>query len=151
MTRLLPILFLLLPGLTLAETLWDEMQACKPLPDDERLACFDSLVADDRQIPAEIAATPEGGSKEQQQEFGREHKTTPELARLDTTVEEVLTDALGKLVVILDNGQIWRLVENKRGVRFDPGQHVTITRGIFNSFFLEADDGSRKLRVKRIR
>ena len=56
-----------------------------------------------------------------------------------------------KLLVVLENGQKWRSVENIRRVRLKEGQTVEITEGFISGYSLKVVDKKIALRVKRIK
>lgn len=72
--------------------------------------------------------------------------------QITTTVTEVLTDALGNYVLILDNGQMWRSTSNKtfRG-RIRTGWSVTIRKIWSGGFRMKIEDKRGFLGVVRIR
>ena len=153
---------------------------CAQITDDrERLACFDRTFANEAKIVAQLA---EAERKAEAEEFGltpkqirereeRQAKRTgavaadeaaaaPALATEDSkdgfkvtaAVTEVLTDALGNYVVILDNGQIWRSTANKslRG-SIRPGAQAEIVKIWSGGYRMTFKDRSGFLGVARMR
>ena len=92
---------------------------------------------------------PEAGSAS---DFGREHwessRQTPDSIR--ASVASVERGGYGKLVVTLDNGQVWQQKGSEK-FQLREGEAVVIERGALNSFFLSKADGTRRLRVSRLR
>jgi hypothetical protein len=73
-----------------------------------------------------------------------------ELARLRAHVAELSRAGDGRMVFTLDNGQIWLQVLDEGDLLLRPGDAVTISRGLFHSYMLQAASG-RGCRVTRIR
>jgi hypothetical protein len=60
-------------------------------------------------------------------------------------------NAYGKTFVVLENGHVWRLVENRHlALRRNRDNVVHIRRGRVGSFFIRANDVSAEYRVERI-
>jgi len=95
------------------------------------------------------ATAPEPGEAS---DFGREHweasRETPDSIR--ASVAAVARGGYGKLVITLDNGQVWQQRGSEK-FQLSEGDAVVIERGALNSFFLSKADGTRKLRVSRLR
>jgi hypothetical protein len=99
----------------------------------------------------EPAVEPKPGAKEN---FGLEHKQKPK----DDQPDEMqirwtrkMQDAHGKWIIFLENGQVWRQTEGADFSFNNPEQLVVISRGILGSFFLTELDGSRRIRVMRVK
>jgi hypothetical protein len=148
---------------------------CAAIADDrERLACFDRTYAKATTI---IAERTEAKRKAEAEEFGltpkqiRERSARVEAGETGTTasvaatpageegnakvsskVAEVLTDALGNYVVILENGQIWRSTANKsfRG-KMRVGWQVEIEKIWSGGFRMTFKEKSGFLGVSRVR
>jgi hypothetical protein len=69
---------------------------------------------------------------------------------LHASLKEVDQNPHGKLVLHLDNGQIWRQLDSSR-LPVRSGERVVIRSASMGSHLLEKASGSRKIRVKRIR
>jgi len=104
-----------------------------------------------------------------------EQQTTPEAFgsdRLPTTQAKVedqkkelesitqkLTDyaftPFGKVIVFLDNGQVWRQLQGdpeRLYLKKNPGDNsVTISRGLLGSYDMTANDGSKSIKVTRVK
>ena len=97
-----------------------DIETCRSVQDDhERLACYDSAI-DEAQVTEWTA-----------------------------TIKDVEKTAYDKLVMTLDNGQVWRQVDNSRLV-VSKGDQVVIRSAQFGSYLLEKVSGSRTIRVRRI-
>ena len=82
--------------------------------------------------------------------FGSEHKITPRLTSIGASISAIRRNSQGKFVVSLDNGQVWAVTEPAR-LGWRMGDPVEITRGVFNSFFLQKEGGKRRVRAKRVK
>ncbi|MFC6632064.1 hypothetical protein [Microbulbifer taiwanensis] len=134
----IPLLALLAAGATAEDSLTKQLRGCSTIKDNsERLACYDAL--------------SKTLDKRAEQIFGQEQQRIAEEApeSIDATIAEVQKIAYGKLLITLDNGQVWRQNDSGR-VHWKGGDTVTLERGLFGSFFMKAEDGGRKIRVKRV-
>jgi hypothetical protein len=142
------------------------IESCTKLSDaKERLACFDKEVA--AQIareshgaadvasvtPTKSAPTASGAAKppklteEQKMGFdaGKVQKleapadAPAPLKTLTTKIQGVATNANGREIFTLENGQVWRQVELDPKFNVHPGDTVQIERGAFGSFWLSAN------------
>lgn len=139
MRSLLFIPWFFLAGTAGAVSLADQVQRCVAIQNDsERLACYDAL----------------GGSLEQraEQSFGREQQQIAEEApdSINAAIAELRDAAYGKLLITLDNGQVWRQNDSTR-VNWKSGDTVIVERALFGSFFMKGADGGRSMRVKRVK
>lgn len=121
-----------------ADSLTKQLRACATIKSDgERLACYDTL----------------GNSLDQraEQNFGHEQQRIAEEApdSINAAITSVQAGAYGKLVLALDNGQVWRQSDSAR-VNWSQGDKVLVERGLFGSFFMKDADGGRKIRVRRV-
>lgn len=121
-----------------ADSLSKQLQGCATIEaDTERLACYDALSKTlDRRA---------------EQNFGQEQQRIAEEApdSIEATIAEIREAAYGKLMITLDNGQVWRQNDSAR-VTWKSGDPVILERGLFGSFFMKRPDGGRKMRVKRV-
>ena len=137
----------------------DSLLQCRQIEDtEERVSCYDNIV-DSRSS----AASSEGHDKDAvpsaQSLFGTNDtearqivETTLAIEQIDeieATVAEARESAGEKLIVTLDNGQVWRQLDNKR-LHLESGDAVIVRKASFGSFLLEKQTGSRSIRVKRI-
>ncbi|ACI98017.1 hypothetical protein [Rhodospirillum centenum] len=139
---------------------------CLDLPDGpERLACFN------RTVPALRAAVPPAASSgavprvgavsappaaAPDQSFAAEQlprATEPgaEPVRMTATVTEVGRDpSTGRLLVTLDNGQVW-MQREAAAIRLKTGMSVTVKPGLFGSYAMVPEDGATMMKVRRVR
>lgn len=148
-----------------AGDLLQELKQCKEITNsNKRLACFDAItVAKETpqtapkvtQVRAEepkvIAKSP-APVKERvltKEEFGLKNIIKePEFIKL--TVKKVKKDPYGEITVYLEEGQVWKQTDG-RALRLKQGDKIVIKKGSFNSFNLMKAEGSRTMRVKRIK
>lgn len=69
---------------------------------------------------------------------------------IEATIVEIRTTGLKIDYLRLDNGQVWREVNDSR-IRFKEGRRVTITEGILGSFDLQMEGYNRIAKVRRVR
>lgn len=140
-----------------AETIHIErhrIEACLTIEQaDARVACYDDLARD------LIGAEPTAKRVDEKTLFGRgpaessKHLQTElgvqDLEQIVSGVTRVAEGPYGKLVIELDNGQVWRQLDSAR-LPLDTGESVQIRKAGLGSFLLEKATGSRTIRVRRI-
>lgn len=150
----------------------DALANCAAIADDhERLTCYDRLAGRvPAAVPASVAATapvalppgpiPTVTAADPLADFGltqtAKRERDPERWARETpqsiagTVAVVQRNAEDRLVVTLDNDQVWVQSETKPNIILRPGDSVTIRRAAMGSFMLVT---SNKLatRVRRVR
>jgi hypothetical protein len=163
------ILVLIVPAAASADALRDELRVCRDLPDDDaRLICYDAAVDRSRQstysspAPASenppAAATAATGTLTQEDRFGKtgdEVERTVEEAtgseRIDSlsaTVTRLQQYAYDKVLITLDNGQVWKQVDAS-SLRLRVGDAIDIERASLGSFMLRKQGSKRSMRVAR--
>jgi hypothetical protein len=163
------------------EATYQELAKCSAIPDaSTRLACYDALMP---RIRAALAAGPAELSRSDQtslfgltlpdifgsstpqapQEFGANDMPQPPpppgvpqpLDSITATVTEYATTPLGKFIVFLDNGQVWRQQESDGGTihfKTKPGENkVTISRGVLGSYVLQLNGSNKIFKVNRVK
>jgi hypothetical protein len=162
---LLPLLSLFLhPALANEEALTE----CRQIEEiTERVACYDKIVDShvsmDSSDSVETSATPESAVPnavpDAQSLFGTDDaeakrivETTLAIEQIDQ-IEAIVTgvqkSASKKLTVTLDNGQIWRQLDNQP-MRIKSGETVIVRKASLGSFLMEKQSGGRNIRVKRV-
>ena len=112
--------------------------------------------------PSPTASPPERPALASDPELGREQVARPDGAPRPASEPEVLTDRIsdfradrsGALIMQLENGQIWRQVENVGlPLRLDEGEQVPveITRSGFGGYRMHFPAMNRTISVSRIR
>lgn len=165
MNRLVLVLGLLFATNAVAASsnqLLNELQHCKAVTDSaKRLACFDAiqvpnkpekmaLSAKTEQLKqVEVEATSVKPRMLTKQEFGLKN-IIKEPEYINLTVEKVKKNSYGEITVYLQEGQVWKQNDD-RALRLRPNDKVIIKKGSFNSFNMMKAEGSRTMRVKRIK
>ncbi len=138
--------------------------------DDERLDCYDKLVhaevsvatpeasASNVQVPPAPHETQARAPVSAEEVFGlgadevrrTYEKTTGEsdLQELHANVTQIQTIAPKRVSVVLDNGQVWRQVDQSN-LMLREGDAILIKKAAFGSFILQKIGSSRVMRVNR--
>ncbi|WP_166424441.1 hypothetical protein [Paraglaciecola sp. 20A4] len=146
--------------------------------DTLRLACYDKLSSINYQDserhtqasvsnkPAVVVSTPQPIVKKemakplasqsfasrdnQVKNFGLAKVIEPEqkIAKITADVIDTKKDPYGKLIVSLENGQVWRQTGNST-LRIKIGDQVYVEEGILGSYFLSKESSNKRIRVKR--
>lgn len=126
-----------------------------------RLACYDKLA--DRPVPGPatvVAVAPSSAATSPSSEtlFGRDTVESEDMVRraagigrldeITMRVSGIKKDPLGKLVLSLDNGQVWVQIDSSTS-RIRSGDVVRIRRAALGSYLLTGADGKRSIRVRR--
>ena len=125
-----------------------------------RVACYDRLV--DARYPMDSSDSVDSSAPtapDAQSLFGTndaEAKRIVETSlaieqinQIEAVVADVRESATKKLTVTLDNGHIWRQIDNKP-MRLKRGETVIVRKASLGSFLMEKQSGSRSIRVKRV-
>ena len=139
-----------------------DLALCRAIAEDAaRLTCYDKLP--DHPTPglataAHLAPSAAAVSPSSETLFGRDTVQSEELvrraagiSRLDevtSRVSGVERNPLGKLVLSLDNGQVWVQLDSST-VRIESGEVVRIRRAALGSYLLTGAGGKRSIRVRR--
>ncbi|WP_417361614.1 hypothetical protein [Gallaecimonas pentaromativorans] len=150
-----------LPLLALAfganASIQDKLAQCTQLSDNElRLACFDALAKQVKANP-DMAVTEQAvgrstviaKTQDPVASFGIEEKVQNQdaLQSINAIVTQVNKGPYGKLVVVLDNGQIWKQTDSSySGIKAD--DKVELKKGVFGAVYL-SKEGGRTIRVVR--
>ena len=152
-------LFIILGPIVYAESIAIE-ECIKIENNKERLACFDlvtkTLEGNEKSPAIAKISKPEKKTisqkiKQQVKDFGLTKKEKKEVLQITSKIARVKLQNNFKLLVVLENGQKWRSVENIRRVRLKKGQTVEITEGFISGYSLKFVDKKIALRVKRIK
>lgn len=141
-------------GSTLAD-----MDACRKIEDAQaRLACFDELAVERSSAAADTpeasdpAQAAEQTEREQRatapaQKRDRSRRNIPENETIrDLAIREMGTDAYGRLVITLEDGAIWRQVDDRR-TTLSRSDRVNIRQTAFGGWHMR-DVGSRKRSIQ---
>jgi hypothetical protein len=72
-----------------------------------------------------------------------------DVTKIDAHITGVSLAGVGKATFTLDNGQVWRQLQSEGDLLAKPGDLVTVSRGVFNSYWLQLKSG-RGCKVTRI-
>jgi len=139
------------------------LRACAAITSDgERLACYDREMA--KLVPAAAGAAAASPSAtiaaplSPEQRFGlspaqadakvSQTSESEPLPALEARVSAVRNITNGRILIDLDNGQVWRQVDTDVTFRLRSGDAVIIKRNSFGSYWLSANEHA--LRVKRV-
>lgn len=157
-----------------AEMLSEALLKCSEQDNSlQRLVCYDRIVKDMLQynglqqpISAELAqsatveaktmavtpmvpSTAEPATLTPEQRFGAPQKPAEEsLDKLVAKVSEINKDPRQRLIITLDNGQVWRQTE-QQGIKLAVGDALYIERGVLGAFYLGKNGQNRRMKVKR--
>jgi len=144
------------------------LSACRSIAEDAaRLACYDTLAEHPAPVPAAPAATmPALGAGEATpppspaELFGRVASQSEDIVLRAAGIEPieeirawvtgVQLDPYGKLIVTLDNGQVWSQIDSP-APNLKSGDEVRIRRAAMGSYLLSKVDSKRSSRVRRSR
>lgn len=134
-----------------ADSSLDRVHACMPQQNDAaRLACYDKALGRTAAAgqPADFGMTPQL-IKQKQVEAGIKPPPPPPPETMSAKVTNVTPRGNGKLVITLDNGQVWEQQESGDTL-LDVGDGVTITHGMFGALWMDDTSRHRRTRVKRV-
>lgn len=149
-----------------AETLADALKKCSQESNSlKRLVCYDRLnqraqgYSDSELPPALQAASRAVNTNTNTHAVGNNYASpaennfgkkapTEEVESLTASVVKAKKNRLGKLIITLDNGQVWKQTDGGYlGIK--AGDSVTIEKGVMGSFMLQKSSGSKVIRVTR--
>ncbi len=90
-----------------------------------------------------------GKNQEETRQSVQEATGAKEIDRIEARVSKVRSLATGKVIITLDNGQVWTQIDNTR-LRLSSYDQVIIRRASMGSFMLQKVGSKRSMRVKRI-
>lgn len=138
---------------------------CRPLSDAAlRLACFDrEAAAIQSSTPHSAAAAPDVSAKvlAPEQQFGMTERAVAskevaagiraaDATKIVARVTQLSASANGRLVVALENDQVWRQLIADGELLLHTGDSVTISRAALGSFWMKTPSG-RGCKVTRVR
>lgn len=144
----------------------EDLQQCRAIKDaTARLLCYDQYVdahstkdvtvAEPSVAPvaASSAAKATAPVKTARDEalFGTSGETIEsKIADLSVQVQSISTDSRQKLVLTMQNGQRWQQLDNGF-LKVSQGDKCVISSGVFGSYTMKCQQGTKSIRVKRIR
>lgn len=161
------------------ESLSDRVQGCvKITQDTARLACFDQLTVKHSNKSVDLAVTPlvtpqvdsevtqlaaqQVGSEvteltaQQIDSFSKEQvkKTAEESAKeinsITLTISKLSKTPYGQWKITFDNGQKWKQKDNYQ-LSLKTGQRVILTKGSLSSVYLQKENTTKRIKVKRLK
>src|SRR5262249_39848760 len=138
---------LLVAAAATAQDLTADIKRCAAITDSvERLACYDAVAhrpAPKPELSREQLPKPEGPAAAEQDDS------------MTAGVTDVSLTANGRLVLVLDNGQVWQQLDGDV-VRFAPrgkfeAIQATISRGSFGSYNLQFAGQHALYKVRRVK
>lgn len=126
---------------------------CRNVKDvEERVACYDAFV--DSRLPAKTSTAPDaeslfGTDDAEARRIVETSLAVEQIDLIEATVADVSESSGRKMVVVLDNGQAWRQLDNKT-LHLESGEAVIVRKASLGSYLLEKESGSRSIRVKRV-
>ncbi len=131
----------------------DDLMKCRLLENiNARVACYDAYVDQRAGSASKNAPDAEelfGSTEAEVNEIIEEQLEIEQLEEMAATVTQLRDSASGKRVLTLDNGQVWRQLDNKQ-LRITEGDTVVIRKASLGSFRLRKQTGGRTIGVKRI-
>ena len=134
-----------------ADASLDRVHACMPESNDAaRLACYDQALGRTATAgqPADFGMTSQL-MHEKQVQAGIKPPPPPPPEALSAKVTKVDPRGNGRLVLTLDNGQVWEQLEDADSL-LEVGDGVTITHGVLGALWMNDTTRHRRTRVKRV-
>lgn len=151
--------FLLL-SLIFCLPVFSDISRCKSIQDDiKRLECFDSFFVSenpDETPENELIIVKEDSDRnlEDISIFGLPKKienAEDDEIKISSNIKSVSQKLDLKLIIILENNQIWQTVEKIRDIRLKDGYEVEIREGFLSGYALRVPGKKIKLRVRRLK
>ena len=151
--------FLLL-SLIFCLPVFSDISRCKSIQDDiKRLECFDSFFVSENSSETEnneLIRVKEDSDRtlDEINSFGlpkKIDKSEEEEIKISSTIKSVSQKLDLKLIIILENNQIWQTVEKIRDIRLKDGYEVEIKEGFLSGYALRVPGKKIKLRVRRLK
>lgn len=138
------------------------MKECIVIEDDKkRLTCFDNyfneeylLVLNESDSLSETKEIISNSTEQEIKSFGltKEAKIkTKEEFKVVSNILSVSQKLDLKLIIILENDQIWQTVEKIRDIRLKDGYKAEISEGFLSGYALRVPEKKIKLRVRRLK
>lgn len=163
LSRLVALLFC---GLIGSVTAAENLQQCRAIADaTARLQCYDQYVdaratsvvtpsvpaAAAATAPAEATPVATANTARDEDLFGTSGETIEsKIADLNVQVKSISTDSRQKLLLTMQNGQRWQQLDNGF-LKVSQGDNCVISSGVFGSYTMKCQQGTKSIRVKRIR
>lgn len=138
------------------------MKECIVIEDDKkRLTCFDNyfneeylLVLNESDSLSETKEIISNSTEQEIKSFGLTKEAnikTKEEFKVVSNILSVSQKLDLKLIIILENDQIWQTVEKIRDIRLKDGYKAEISEGFLSGYALRVPEKKIKLRVRRLK
>lgn len=138
------------------------MKECIVIEDDKkRLTCFDNyfneeylLVLNESDSLNETKEIISNSTEQEIKSFGLTKEAnikTKEEFKVVSNILSVSQKLDLKLIIILENDQIWQTVEKIRDIRLKDGYKAEISEGFLSGYALRVPEKKIKLRVRRLK
>jgi 5-hydroxyisourate hydrolase-like protein (transthyretin family) len=126
---------------------------CALIQDDqERLMCYDRLNEQDKKpVPAAKMKEKVEQKRDNNADFGLEHKKLKQDESMSVELTSRDKDAYGKWILTFDNGQVWKQKGSEDYFPWHDEGNYTITRGMFNAYFLSRKEVNKRMKIERIK
>ena len=154
--------FIILLVFTYSKLVISDVKECIVIEDDKkRLTCFDNyfneeylLVLNESDSLNETKEIISNSTEQEIKSFGltKEAKIkTKEEFKVVSNILSVSQKLDLKLIIILENDQIWQTVEKIRDIRLKDGYKAEISEGFLSGYALRVPEKKIKLRVRRLK
>lgn len=155
-------LFIFLLFFVYSKFLFSDVRDCVLIEDDEkRLGCYDdyfdkkyTLTPNESNSLNEINEETSDSTAQDIESFGlpkEANSQTKEEFKVISNILSVSQKLDLKLIIILENDQIWQSVEKIRNIRLKDGYTAEISKGFLSGYALRVPEKKIKLRVRRLK
>ncbi len=137
--------------LALADPSIERLRVCTSEQSDAaRLVCYDKEMGrSPKGQPADLGLTPQLMRQKQADAGIKAPPSPPKTQALSAKITQVVDRGDGRLVITLDNGQVWAQQEHS-SVSLEVGDAVTVSPGTLGALWMDPVSHSGRTRVKRI-
>ena len=154
--------FIILLVFTYSKLVISDVKECIVIEDDKkRLTCFDNyfneeylLVLNESDSLNETKEIISNSTEQEIKSFGLTKEAnikTKEEFKVVSNILSVSQKLDLKLIIILENDQIWQTVEKIRDIRLKDGYKAEISEGFLSGYDLRVPEKKIKLRVRRLK
>lgn len=154
--------FIILLVFTYSKLVISDVKECIVIEDDKkRLTCFDNyfneeylLVLNESDSLSETKEIISNSTEQEIKSFGLTKEAnikTKEEFKVVSNILSVSQKLDLKLIIILENDQIWQTVEKIRDIRLKDGYKAEISEGFLSGYALRVPEKKIKLRVRRLK
>lgn len=154
--------FIILLVFTYSKLVISDVKECIVIEDDKkRLTCFDNyfneeylLVLNESDSLNETKEIISNSTEQEIKSFGLTKEAnikTKEEFKVVSNILSVSQKLDLKLIIILENDQIWQTVEKIRDIRLKDGYKAEISEGFLSGYALRVPEKKIKLRVRRLK